>query len=125
MREHLKACLAYLKLNRHVSPHTVRAYESDITQYLAWVAGEAGKKISALGPADLDMESVRSHLIDMNRAGKARASVAVVRHQFGSAATIGRRSTSAPRNGLSRISRVRAADSLSSTGSSIVELRRI
>lgn len=76
MRDHLKAFLAYLKLNRHVSPHTVRAYEGDVTQYLAWVAGEAGKKISELGPADLDMESVRSHLIDMNRAGKARASVA-------------------------------------------------
>lgn len=76
MRDHLKAFLAYLKLNRHVSPHTVRAYEGDVTQYLAWVAGEAGKKISELGPADLDMESVRSHLVDMNRAGKARASVA-------------------------------------------------
>ena len=40
MRDHLKAFLAYLKLNRHVSPHTVRAYESDVTQYLAWVAAE-------------------------------------------------------------------------------------
>ena len=38
MRDHLKAFLAYLKLNRHVSPHTVRAYDSDVTQYLAFVA---------------------------------------------------------------------------------------
>ena len=76
MRDHLKAFLAYLKLNRHVSPHTVRAYENDCTQYLAYVAGTTGKKMSQLGPADLDMLSVRAHIADLNRAGKARASVA-------------------------------------------------
>jgi integrase/recombinase XerC len=76
LRENLKSFLAYLTLNRHLSPHTVRAYDSDITQYLAWVAAETGKKMSRLGPADLDMTSVRSHLADLNRAGKARASVA-------------------------------------------------
>ena len=76
MRDHLKAFLAYLALNRHVSPHTVRAYDSDVTQYLAWIAGETGKKMSQLGPADLDMASVRSHLAELNKAGKARSSVA-------------------------------------------------
>jgi integrase/recombinase XerC len=76
VRDHLKAFLAYLKLNRHVSPHTVRAYESDVTQYLAFVASETGKKISELGPADLDMNSVRLHVASLNKADKARASVA-------------------------------------------------
>ena len=76
MRDHLKAFLAYLKLNRHVSPHTVRAYDSDVSQYLAFVASEAGKKMSELGPADLDMQSVRAHLGELNKAGKARSSVA-------------------------------------------------
>ena len=76
MREHLKSFLAYLKLNRHVSPHTVRAYESDVTQYLAWIAGATGKKMSELGPDDLDMTSARSHLAELNKAGKARSSVA-------------------------------------------------
>jgi integrase/recombinase XerC len=76
MRDHLKAFLAYLKLNRHVSPHTVRAYESDVTQYLAWIAGETGKKMSQLEPSDLDMNSVRTHVAELNRAGKARSSVA-------------------------------------------------
>jgi integrase/recombinase XerC len=76
MRDHLKAFLAYLKLNRHVSPHTVRAYDSDVTQYLAFVASESGKKMSALGPADLDMNSVRAHITGLNKAGKARSSVA-------------------------------------------------
>ena len=76
MRDHLKAFLAFLKLNRHVSPHTVRAYDSDVTQYLAWVAGQTGRKISELNPADLDLMSVQSHLADLGKAGKARSSVA-------------------------------------------------
>ena len=76
MREHLKAFLAYLKLNRHVSPHTVRAYESDVSQYLAFVAAGTGKKISELNAADLDMDSVRLHIAEQNKADKARATVA-------------------------------------------------
>ena len=76
MRDHLKAFLAFLKLNRHVSPHTVRVYESDITQYLAWVASDKDRKISQLTPADLDLLSVQSHLADLGKAGKARSSVA-------------------------------------------------
>ena len=76
MRDHLKSFLAYLKLNRHVSPHTVRAYDSDVTQYLAFVATATGKKISELEPGDLDMTSVREHVADLNKAGKARSSVA-------------------------------------------------
>jgi len=76
MRHHLKSLLQYLKLNRHLSPHTVRAYESDVTQYLAFVASETGKKMSQLGPADLDLNTVRAHVSALNAAGKARSSVA-------------------------------------------------
>ena len=75
MRDHLKAFLAYLALNRHLSPHTVRAYEGDVTQYLAWVASDRHRKISELTPGELDLASVRSFLADLNRAGKARSSV--------------------------------------------------
>jgi len=76
MRDHLKAFIAFLKLNRNVSPHTVRAYDSDVEQYLAWVAAETGKKISELQPSDLDMQSARKHLAELNTSGKARSSVA-------------------------------------------------
>jgi integrase/recombinase XerC len=76
MRDHLKAFLQYLKLNRHLSPHTVRAYENDVTQYLAFVAGKTGKKMSELEPSDLEMSSARAHLAGLNSAGKARSSVA-------------------------------------------------
>ena len=76
MRDHLKAFLQYLKLNRHLSPHTVRAYENDITHYLAFVSSDMGKKMSQLEPVELGMDSVRLHLAQLNTAGKARASVA-------------------------------------------------
>ena len=32
--DHLKSFLQFLRLNRNLSPHTVRAYESDLTQFL-------------------------------------------------------------------------------------------
>jgi tyrosine recombinase XerC len=76
MRDHLKSFLEFLKLNRHLSPHTVRAYDNDVTQYLAFVAAKTGKKMSLLQPADLDMRSVRAHVAELNSAGLARASVA-------------------------------------------------
>ena len=76
MRDHLKSFVAVLKLNRNVSPHTVRAYESDVSQYLALVAAEKDRKISELLPADLDLTSVLLHLAELGKADKARSSVA-------------------------------------------------
>jgi integrase/recombinase XerC len=76
LRDHLKAFLAHLELNRNLSPHTVRAYDTDVSQFLAWLASERDAKISALAPCDLDDTSVRRWLAALNRAGKARASVA-------------------------------------------------
>ena len=76
LREHLKAFLQFLELNRNVSPHTVRAYENDVAQYLAWVASANGLRISQLQPAQLNGLSVREWVAALNRAGQARATVA-------------------------------------------------
>jgi integrase/recombinase XerC len=76
MRDHLKAFLEYLRYNRNASDHTVRAYESDITQYLAFLAAERQRRIGELMPADLDGASVRAHLTELGRSGDARSSVA-------------------------------------------------
>lgn len=76
LREHLKAFLQFLELNRNVSPHTVRAYESDVAQYLAWVASGRDVRISQLQPSQLDGDSVRDWVAALNRAGQARATVA-------------------------------------------------
>jgi len=76
MKEALKAFLQHLALNRHLSPHSVRAYTSDVEQYLAHTAAARGAKISALRYPDLDADSVRGFVIELNRTQQARASVA-------------------------------------------------
>ena len=76
MKAHLKEFLAYLRLNRNASPHTIRAYESDITQYLIFVGKLRDRWVSELTPADLQSETVRAHVAELGRAGEARTSVA-------------------------------------------------
>ena len=76
LREHLKAFLRFLELNRNVSPHTVRAYEIDVAQYLAWVASGNDVRISQLATEQLDGLSVRDWVAALNRAGQARTTVA-------------------------------------------------
>lgn len=71
-----KAFLEHLALNRHLSPHSVRAYASDVEQYLARAAVRHGVKPAALTFAHLDAESVRGFVVELNRAQQARASVA-------------------------------------------------
>ncbi len=76
MKQELKDYISYLRLNRNTSPHTVRAYESDVSQYLSWIATDRGRKASTLTPADLDLSTVRLYLAELNRLGHARSSVA-------------------------------------------------
>ena len=76
MLEHLKHFLQFLSLNRNASAHTVRAYESDLSQLLAHVAARAGIKRSELTPAHLDRGAIRSFLGELHKRGQARASAA-------------------------------------------------
>ena len=75
MKAHLEAFLEFLQYNRNASMHTVRAYESDISQYLAWVAAETGRRVTDLTPADLDPQTARTHVAELTRLGEARSSV--------------------------------------------------
>ena len=68
--------LDFLRLNRNASAHTVLAYESDLTQFVADLARAKGCKRSDLGPADLDVSAVREYLAALHARGNARASVA-------------------------------------------------
>ena len=76
MLEHLKHFLQFLRLNRNASPHTVRAYESDLSQLLAHAAAGAGIKRSELTPAHLDRSAIRAFLGELHRRGQTRASAA-------------------------------------------------
>jgi integrase/recombinase XerC len=76
VREHLKAFLEHLRLNENASAHTVRAYDSDLSQFLAFLASHLDRRVSALTPADLDHLHVRAFLADLNRGGQSKATAA-------------------------------------------------
>jgi integrase/recombinase XerC len=76
MTEHLKAFLQFLRFNRNASAHTVRAYESDLSQFLAHAAAAAGIKRAELTPSHLDRTAIRGFLADLHKRGLSRASAA-------------------------------------------------
>jgi integrase/recombinase XerC len=76
VRDHLKAFLEHLRLNENASAHTVRAYDSDLSQYLAFLATHVGRRVSELTPADLDHLGVRAFIGELNKRGNAKASAA-------------------------------------------------
>ena len=76
VRDHLKAFLEHLRLNENASLHTVRAYESDLSQYLTFLAAHVGRRVSELTPAHLDHLGVRGFIADLNTRGNSKASAA-------------------------------------------------
>ena len=76
IRDLLKQFLSYLRLNRNLSPHTLRAYDSDLSQYLEFLTGHLSKPASAIDPRAVDSQAVRGFLDSLHRRGSSRASVA-------------------------------------------------
>ena len=76
MKAQLRSFLDYLRLNRNASAHTVAAYESDVAQFLTFVAGHRRVALETLEPADLQLVTIRAFMADLYRQGQARASVA-------------------------------------------------
>jgi integrase/recombinase XerC len=76
VREHLKAFLEHLRLNENASAHTVRAYDSDLSQYLVFLGARSGRRVSELTAADLDHAGARAFTADLNKRGNAKASAA-------------------------------------------------
>jgi integrase/recombinase XerC len=74
--EHLKDFLEFLALNRNASAHTVRAYESDLSQFLGHAASAAGLKPSELPAERLDRIAIRGFLAELHKAGESRATAA-------------------------------------------------
>jgi integrase/recombinase XerC len=73
--EQLRGFLDYIRLNRNASPHTVAAYQSDLSQFIAFAGEHTGRR-HALRPKHLSLDVIRGYLGELYRQGQARASVA-------------------------------------------------
>jgi integrase/recombinase XerC len=72
----LRAFLEFLRLNRNVSPHTVAAYDSDLSQFLTFAAADLGKRRAELAPDDFDLALIRGFMAALHKQGQSRASAA-------------------------------------------------
>jgi len=76
MTESLHDFLEHLRLNENASLHTVRAYESDLSQFLEFLAALLGCRRSELATAEFDHHHIRAFLSDLHARGNSRASAA-------------------------------------------------
>lgn len=68
--------LDHLRLNRGASEHTVRAYDGDLSQFVAFLARSRGVKRTTLGGGDVTTTAIRDFLGELHRRGNSRASAA-------------------------------------------------
>ena len=68
--------LDYLRHNRNVSRHTVRAYESDLRQFIDHVARTRAGVPADVAPSDLTRSAIRGYLAALHAQGQSRATAA-------------------------------------------------
>lgn len=76
LRESVKAFVAFLRYNRNLSPHTLRAYETDLLQLVDSLAARLDCKPSQVTLAAFDADGVRAFLSDLHDRGNSRSSTA-------------------------------------------------
>jgi integrase/recombinase XerC len=76
MKEQLDAFLEHLALNDNASAHTVRAYESDLSQFLTFLAQHLGRRRQELSPTEFVHTHIRAFLTDLHKRGNSRSSAA-------------------------------------------------
>ena len=76
IKQQLEGFLEHLALNENASDHTVRAYDSDLSQFLAFLAQHTGRKRLDLVADDFSHLNIRAFLGDLQKRGNSRASAA-------------------------------------------------
>jgi integrase/recombinase XerC len=76
MRDHLRAFLEFLRLNRGASPHTVAAYHGDVEQFLAYLTLHTGRAQKDLVAGDCALATIRGFLAELYRERLSRKSAA-------------------------------------------------
>jgi integrase/recombinase XerC len=66
MKEYVRGFLQYLR-NRNVSPHTLSAYESDLSQFLQFTSQLRRTPLDALDPSDVDAFAIRAFLGELHK----------------------------------------------------------
>jgi integrase/recombinase XerC len=76
MKEHIRNFLEHLRLNENASAHTVRAYESDLAQFLTFLSRHLGRPRPEITLDDFQHLHIRVFLGDLHKRGNSRASAA-------------------------------------------------
>src|SRR3954468_2991330 len=76
MKLHLSEFLDHLRLNENASAHTVRAYDSDLSQFITFVAAHLNRRRPDLAASDFNHLNIRAFLGDLHKRGNTRASAA-------------------------------------------------
>jgi integrase/recombinase XerC len=76
VKDQLESFLEHLRLNENASANTVRAYESDLAQFVSFLAGHLGRRRSDLAASDFDHLHIRAFLGDLHQRGNSRSSAA-------------------------------------------------
>ena len=76
MKDQLADFLDHLRLNENASTHTVRAYESDLSQFITFVAAHLNRRRPDLAASDFNHLNIRAFLGDLHSRGNSRSSAA-------------------------------------------------
>jgi integrase/recombinase XerC len=76
VKENLRDFLAFLRLNRNASEHTVRAYDGDLWQFLGYLSVHYSRPRPELRPEDITRPAIRGFLAELFQAGESRATAA-------------------------------------------------
>ena len=76
LKDQIHGFLQYLRYNRNVSPHTLRAYDTDLHQLLTSLAEQGHIRSSDVPTVRFSTDGVRAFLAELNARGNSRASAA-------------------------------------------------